>query len=425
MDHDARWPPEIAASNTSINHLERSSGYDVTEYLKGHLGPEKFSQLQHFYEATCADFNTGVIDGVQPDMVTCLRYMVGEKWNMDQATKRLRATIKHRKAFGADYLLTNPPDAALLEHYSRARVCLSVGHDKEGKLLIYDRLGALFESGCVEAFSPEEWWLLYSMQFERWLQEMSWLSTKFKRPVWRYTIISDAAGTNMSVLNHMQLLKYINDLSSDHYPEFINRVVVINAPSIFVIIWRVICTIMDPQTTEKFELYSDVPVARLLELIDRKHLPLHLGGDNRIPIRPQWRFEDLPLRSSLSIQGVQKSSSESDGNSSTVAANNSHRGMSFMDTRPIIVSAFACLLISLVAPSFTLATTVAVMGMLSTVVLNRATRVPPAACGLQLLEDEAATMYAEGQGASRQTPSDKDPKLHAGEDEPFSCCCWR
>eukprot|EP00746_Dinoflagellata_sp_MGD_P116743 gnl/MRDRNA2_/MRDRNA2_52559_c0_seq1.p1 gnl/MRDRNA2_/MRDRNA2_52559_c0~~gnl/MRDRNA2_/MRDRNA2_52559_c0_seq1.p1 ORF type:complete len:433 (+),score=58.47 gnl/MRDRNA2_/MRDRNA2_52559_c0_seq1:156-1454(+) len=432
MASESRWPPNLTHGLTSINHLEGASSFDTSEYLREYLGSERFAKVQQFHDVIPEHF----IGDVQPDIVTCLRFLEAEKWNEARALARLKATVEWRSAVGADNFLTCPPHGATSQRYYCARICMSVGHDREGNIVLFDRMGPLFASGSVLAFSIEDWFLLYAWNLERWLQEMKWLSVKFKRPIWKYTFIADAAGAGMNVLSHRRLITYVDKLASAHYPELIEKIVLINAPRIFTAVWRVICTIMDPETTSKVEIYSDVPTARLLELIDQDQLPCELGGKNGIFIPPQCAYEHLPpLHSSASLsiehassmRNSQQMLHQADQGFSFGTPGKASNKLSLLDSRPTLISGFVCLLLFSFAtkPSVDLASTGVAMGLLSVAVITKRYFLGGASGqDFTKMPGDVDLTFNHGShsvsGATRNEYSDD-----AAQSSIFACCCSR
>jgi hypothetical protein len=426
MSQESRWPPNISHGLTSINHLEGATGFDTIEYLRTYLGSQ-FVKLHRFHDAIPEHFE----GCVQPDIVTCLRFLQAEKWNESNALARLKATIEWRSTVGADNFLRCPPTGATSQRYHCARICMSVGHDRQGNIVLFDRMGPLFASGSVKAFSIEDWFLLYAWNLERWLQEMKWLSAEFKRPIWKYTFIADAAGAGMNVLSHRKLITYVDNLASAHYPELIEKIVLVNAPRVFVAVWRVICTIIDAETTSKVEIYSDVPTARLLEIVDKDQLPCELGGNNGIFIPPQYAYENLPPIP-LGDVSTMRNSQQNPYQSHPGKASGKH---SLLDSRPTIVTGFVCLLVLSFAtkPSVDLAATGVAMGLLSVAVITKrfflgrdCTKIP---CDIGLNFDHDSPSVS-GAGAKRndmfQMISDDAARSYSlyGLCSSIFACCW-
>ncbi|KAL1435878.1 hypothetical protein MTO96_010650 [Rhipicephalus appendiculatus] len=66
----------------------------------------------------------------------------------------------------------------------------------------------------------------------------------------------------------------------DNYPECLEKVIVINAPSFYSMLWKFMRTLLSERTAKKFEVYGkDGWKERLLEIADADSLPACWGGD--------------------------------------------------------------------------------------------------------------------------------------------------
>jgi hypothetical protein len=78
-------------------------------------------------------------------------------------------------------------------------------------------------------------------------------------------------------------------LTSDNYPETINTICVVNAPSFFPTIWSWVKGMFDEGTRNKVHLFGSEPGAELQEVIPVECLPKVYGG------QLDWKYEDEPL----------------------------------------------------------------------------------------------------------------------------------
>jgi hypothetical protein len=88
-------------------------------------------------------------------------------------------------------------------------------------------------------------------------------------------------------------MKAIIAIDFAHYPNTLERMLVINTPAVFPIVWRILRPMLDPVTASKIEIYdSGSWQSRLLELVDADQLPAEYGGTCSCPNgcipRPQF-----------------------------------------------------------------------------------------------------------------------------------------
>ena len=97
-------------------------------------------------------------------------------------------------------------------------------------------------------------------------------------------LIMDLVGLSSSKITKrvLHIIQAQSKIDSTCFPETVNRVIIINAPSFFSMTWRMMKGWADPRTADKVEIFSNQKVKetcqRLLELIDDDQLPVDYGG---------------------------------------------------------------------------------------------------------------------------------------------------
>jgi len=108
-------------------------------------------------------------------------------------------------------------------------------------------------------------------------------------PVSSVTTIIDLEGASLRQMwglrNHLQEASV---LTTANYPETLNTIAIVNAPSFFPTIWGWIKGWFDEGTREKIHILGRDPGETLRTLIDAKHFPKTYGGEL------DWTFCDDP-----------------------------------------------------------------------------------------------------------------------------------
>lgn len=95
-------------------------------------------------------------------------------------------------------------------------------------------------------------------------------------------VVYDLKGVSMSGRRIIPFVKIVNAVASAHYPEFVDRIILSSAPSIFSFLWKLVKNILDPVTREKVKVYSTGETKKLHEFlrtqIDPSELPEEFGG---------------------------------------------------------------------------------------------------------------------------------------------------
>lgn len=76
----------------------------------------------------------------------------------------------------------------------------------------------------------------------------------------------------------IQLIRTISDVDQKYYPETLNKLFVVNAPSAFVYVWKIVKGWLDRGTIEKIQILGSDYQEKLLEQIPAENLPSFLGG---------------------------------------------------------------------------------------------------------------------------------------------------
>ncbi|KAH7946997.1 hypothetical protein HPB52_007103 [Rhipicephalus sanguineus] len=120
-----------------------------------------------------------------------------------------------------------------------------------------------------------------------------------------------------------QAVKTITDMlqmMEDHFPECLEKCIIINAPYFFPVMWKLIKPFLTQRTTDKVEVFTKAEPwkERLVGIVGAASLPVHWGGDMigpdgdprcRHKINYGGRFEEGPETRGLTLfdePGVQK-----------------------------------------------------------------------------------------------------------------------
>ena len=81
----------------------------------------------------------------------------------------------------------------------------------------------------------------------------------------------------------MNLLKMSASVAQDYYPETMGAAYVINAPTLFSVLWAIVKNFLDERTRSKVRIMGSNYRTFLLESIDAENLPEAYGGTCRCP----------------------------------------------------------------------------------------------------------------------------------------------
>ncbi|CAB9502674.1 SEC14 cytosolic factor [Seminavis robusta] len=252
---------------------------------------------KHDFEADGVDTSGTLQPFVQPDDMTCLRFLQADKYNADMALDRLVKSLKWSHEFQLARVISNPPPK--LQTYRQIRVRGYMGRTRDGMPIFCERLGGMMngiQSKEGRAFKEEDWLhcFIYDLgvimkEFRQSYIENSGVYSPSKHPItWKAMWIIDAGGMNpFKAMKSTHTLKILDALTEPNFPEIAGPVVLINVHPIVMGVWRIVRSFLDPVTVEKITLDSGVPTEFL-----RKKIPEHVifeefGGTNKSKSFPQ------------------------------------------------------------------------------------------------------------------------------------------
>ena len=100
------------------------------------------------------------------------------------------------------------------------------------------------------------------------------------RKINQSVVIMDLGGLTMSIWSGKtrEVLKTLIGVLSDHYPETMGVLYIVNAPSFFAAIYSFVKLFLDPGTVQKINVLAASQHGELFKLIDPASLPPFLGG---------------------------------------------------------------------------------------------------------------------------------------------------
>eukprot|EP01125_Pyxidicula_operculata_P004900 TRINITY_DN1813_c0_g1_i1.p1 TRINITY_DN1813_c0_g1~~TRINITY_DN1813_c0_g1_i1.p1 ORF type:complete len:215 (+),score=50.31 TRINITY_DN1813_c0_g1_i1:729-1373(+) len=93
-------------------------------------------------------------------------------------------------------------------------------------------------------------------------------------------MITDLRGLGWSHMSKaaLEVFKSITQVNKNNYPETLRRQYIINAPSIFTMMWKLVSPFLDPSTQDKTSIHGSDYLEILLESIDIENIPSNIGG---------------------------------------------------------------------------------------------------------------------------------------------------
>jgi metal transporter CNNM len=210
--------------------------------------------------------------------------------------------MKWRASVGADTILEEFPQSPyfkfLTSHYPSNHTdpeCPKTLRCRDGSHMCIENMGTL--STEAAALVPTEEIIkyhIYAMELAEKIRS-SILKESGYHHMMQSFIIEDLADLGLDHLGMVNILKAFTQIDSDNYPETLLKVVIVNVPSIFSLIWKAVQYFWDAKQQAKFQFvqagYDHGAV--LVRAISPEFLPKRYGGTLEYDLPQRLPIEDL------------------------------------------------------------------------------------------------------------------------------------
>jgi hypothetical protein len=156
------------------------------------------------------------------------------------------------------------------------------GHDKQLRPVSYRQFGKFEIWNVLKLTTMEGLIRFHAWETEQALRSMYEISKDTGFNIETFFLVIDAAGWNLSLATSdaFRFIKGMVVTDSDHYPERLGTLILVNAPSMLSYAWRIIQGFLDPVTKAKIHIFSNPDEWRpvLLSYIDEDQIPRKYGG---------------------------------------------------------------------------------------------------------------------------------------------------
>lgn len=215
-----------------------------------------------------------------------LRFLRARKFDVERAFEMIKNDSKWRQEENRSYLSKETAEEVLrcdpLKIYEYFPTWLQ-GFDKEGRPVSYRKFG-LFETWSVLKLIDHN----TLQRFHAWESEMAIRKMKISEDINQchvetFTTIVDAEGwtTRLATADAFTFIKGMAVTDSNHYPERLGTLIIINAPAALNWAFGVVKPFLDDVTKSKIQIFGcarEQWEPALFDLIDRDQVPMKYGG---------------------------------------------------------------------------------------------------------------------------------------------------
>lgn len=294
-------PSEIADNSVYVTAvpLEKSS-YDELPTCRPYHPSSELSKMAGYYPNISADqlaaasqvlsaiktenlnFNTDDED----TFLKILRFLRARKFNVKNAMTMIREDVSWRSQQNRlDLSIESAQDVLdcdIAKIYKYFPVWFQ-GFDKQMRPVSYRQFGKFEIWNVLKLTTMERLIRFHAWETEQALRSMYSLSGKSNYNIETFVLVIDAAGWNMKLATSdaFTFIKGMAVTDSDHYPERLGTLVLINAPPMLSFAWRIIQGFLDSVTKAKIRILSSDPEEWqpvLRQYIDVDQIPKQYGG---------------------------------------------------------------------------------------------------------------------------------------------------
>lgn len=193
------------------------------------------------------------------------------------AIDRLRECLTWR----AENKVSEMPEKKLeseekIQMFRRAWPCGLHGVGKCGRPVYVERVGHLNMEVLDANFTLEKATEFHIQTMENLDRYKDELSRKYGRLLYKHIAILDLDGVGMSMLGgkYRGTLQHMIHIDQHYFPESLHRMVIVNAPFMFKMMWAIVRPFLHPLTQARIVMGND----HLKELIDEEQIPNFLAG---------------------------------------------------------------------------------------------------------------------------------------------------
>eukprot|EP01129_Flabellula_baltica_P001348 TRINITY_DN11228_c0_g1_i1.p1 TRINITY_DN11228_c0_g1~~TRINITY_DN11228_c0_g1_i1.p1 ORF type:complete len:371 (-),score=85.00 TRINITY_DN11228_c0_g1_i1:58-1170(-) len=209
------------------------------------------------------------------------RWLVARDWNLDKAAAMYCESMKWREENDIDNItewFPKTPNYDKVMSYwpsSRARGQLTV----EGLPVYYERIGVVDAKELLSTVNDED--LINFHIYEQECRELLARELYEEHGFTAGTIfIQDLSGIGMKNLYRpgLNLISKLSEIDKANYPEIVRKMFLINAPTVFPLVWKIGKAFFDPDVIKKFSIHSDNGYSIFSRILPEDEIPIFAGG---------------------------------------------------------------------------------------------------------------------------------------------------
>jgi len=213
-----------------------------------------------------------------------LRFLRARQFDVSKTVEMITNDIAWRKEVGADEALKTFPNNKYYQSLLNYWPGRNHKHDKRGVHIYYERVGVVDPKSLITSIPEDDIikFHIYLMETGESVLLKETQTVPLEQLDMGVVIIEDLTdlGRKHLYAGGLNVIKRIAQIDQDHYPETLKKMIFVNAPSVFTLVWNFVSPWLDPITQAKMVICGSTDFRPLLqnEGITDEDLPEYLGG---------------------------------------------------------------------------------------------------------------------------------------------------
>jgi len=216
-----------------------------------------------------------------------IRYLKANKYDVDKTYVKFLKFLEWRNENNVDNVLWEKEnDPGLKQVYDVWPVVLHKT-DNEGLPVLYEKIGPADVKGMFQAYPDVKYWirnhiLMHEQTNHLIFTEYDQVLTK---PYQGIIFIEDLKGLSWRhwYSPAISVMKAVSEIDTEYYPHAVRKLYVINAPSIFTWMWKLVKPWLDPFTANSMSILGSNFYEVLSKEIPAENFPKEYGGKCECP----------------------------------------------------------------------------------------------------------------------------------------------
>jgi hypothetical protein len=250
-----------------------------------------------------------------------LRFLRARQFDVDKAFVMLKNDIEWRSCEGRSILVNQSSKDVLecdIHEMFQYFPTWIQGHDRQQRPIAWRQFGKFEVWNVLKLTTMER-----LVAFHAWEAEQAIRLVKLQCSISCYNIetfvvVIDASGwgLHLATPDAFRFIQGMAATDSDHYPERLGKLIIINAPYVLSFAWKIISSFLDEVQKSKIKICASQSewFPELLQLMDEDQIPEQYGGkEKNLSVEEAISSMDPPLTKASCLHDIQNVTKENSG----------------------------------------------------------------------------------------------------------------